>query len=175
MLVWHTTPNRVIDIATQRDTFAFCKPETDTELKEQCVSAISSSDCNVTGNITIYLHAGEDCPEYDHLFIQHNPQLFWWTPISGSTPTSQLQEGYPIAALQKQEVRWSSQPEHTSLPAAETSEINVATDFTYNPMIMFSLTTTTYADASWIKMDPIIAGKLTIVYNFLSTMQQTST
>jgi len=115
--------NKLVDIATQRETFSFCKPQTEKELREQSISAISSNTYTLNDNRTIYLHNGEDCPEYDNLFIQHNPQLFWWTPISGYTPTSQLQEGHPIALLQNQELQWSTQPRHTSLPAAATTGI----------------------------------------------------
>ena len=85
-----------------------------------------------------------------------------------------MQEGHPIAILQSTELQWSTQPEETSLPA--TSETGVkglqlrsfktqGTDFTYNPSIMFT-TTTTYADSSWIKMDTIIDVKRTLVVEF---------
>ena len=40
--------NKLIDICTQRETISFCKPQTETELREQCVSAISSNDYTVT-------------------------------------------------------------------------------------------------------------------------------
>jgi len=114
-------------------------------------------------------------PEYDHLFIQANPQLFWWTPISGFTPTSQMQEGHPLAILQNLELQWSTQPEHTSLDTALAAGMkglqlrsfkSQPTDFTYNPTIMFTLTTTTYSDSSWIKMDAIIDVKRTLVVEF---------
>jgi len=166
--------NKLIDIATQRDTITFCPPETDPDLRNECIPTISSNDRNVAGTRTNYLHCGEDCPEYDHLWIQHNPQLFWWTPVSGYTPTSQFQEGHPIASLQLKEYQWVTQPVTTTLTGIATQQKGLqlrsfksqATDFTYNPTIMFGLTTTTYADSSWIKMDAILDVKRTLVVQF---------
>jgi len=166
--------NKLVDIAIQRDTITLAPPETEKDLRDECVAALNSEDPTDENVRTIFLHAEEDCPEYDHLWIQHNPQLFWWTPISGYLPTSQFQEGHPIAAMNLQEFQWCTQPKDSQIQA-DTSQLSglqlrtfkgAATDFTYNPTIMFSLTTTTYADSSWIKMDAILDVKRTIVVQF---------
>ena len=169
-----TSWNKLVDIATQRDTITFCPPETEPDLRNECVPTISTNDRTVDGTRTMYLHCQDDCPEYDNLWIQHNPQLFWWTPVSGYLPTSQFQEGHPIAALQLKEYQWITQPITSQLTDAGPqlkglqlrSFKSQATDFTYNPTIMFGLTTTTYADSSWIKMDAILDVKRTMVVQF---------
>jgi len=169
--------NKLVDIGTQREYASFDAYQTEAELKQKCVNAITSDD--YTDNHTVFLHVEEDCPEYYHLFLQHNPQLFWWTPISGFTPTSQLQEGHEIALLQQSELQWSAQPESVQFlsvneGAASNSIRGIQlrsfrpanTDFKYNPTITFGLTTTTYADSSWIKMDAILDVKRTIHVQF---------
>jgi len=169
-----TNWNKLVDIATQRDTITFCPPETEPDLKDECIPTISTDDRTAEGTRTMFLHCEDDCPEYDHLWIQHNPQLFWWTPVSGFTPTSQFQEGHPIAALRLKEYQWVTQPRTSTLTAIGPSHKGLqlrsfkgqATDFTYNPTIMFGLTTTTYADSSWIKMDAILDVKRTMVVQF---------
>jgi len=170
-----TNWNKLVEIGTQRDSMLFGKPQTSSELREKCVTAISSDDYEDEDEHLLPMFMGEDNPEYDHLFIQANPQLFWWTPISGFTPTSQMQEGHPLAILQNLELQWSTQPEHTSLDTALAAGMkglqlrsfkSQPTDFTYNPTIMFTLTTTTYSDSSWIKMDAIIDVKRTLVVEF---------
>ena len=159
-----TNWNKLIDVATQRDTICMAPPETEKDLRDECISMISGEDASEENVNTVWLHTQEDCPEYDHLWIQHNPQLFWWTPISGYLPTSQFQEGHPLAALDLTEYQWVTHPVSEALQNTNPSLAGLQlrsfksqpTDFTYNPTIMFGLTTTTYADSSWIKMDAIL-------------------
>ena len=169
-----TNWNKLVDVATQRDTITLCPPETEKDLRDECISTLAGEDPQEADINTIWLHSEDDCPEYDHLWIQHNPQLFWWTPISGYLPTSQFQEGHPIAALDLTEYQWVTQPRSEMLQATNSSLSGLQlrsfksqpTDFTYNPTIMFGLTTTTYADSSWIKMDAILDVKRTLVVQF---------